>query len=227
MRSARINHQAFLNTLVIVCLIGLIWPAAVQAQIVPNLYPNDQQAVLRSIDSLIVSLESLKQERSDFSFEFRQLSSRLEALESTLEEEVDGLASRQGSMLNGLDTIRVLMPSDEPIKTASSNVLYLSQRQDSLVAQIERLEKRIDTLPDNHYWGVRNNFRQFDHLLLFTFLGAITSLGVVLLVKNGSNSRMPGQDPALQQEEEADRLSVSITLLVGSVLVVLFILFIL
>ncbi len=137
------------------------------------------------------------------------------------------MVTSQDTLLKGIDTLRVLMPSEEPMRTTNTNVIYLSQRQDSLTAYIERLEQRIVALPDKHYWGVRNGFKEFDHLLLFTFLGAITSLGVVLLVKGGPTDEDESLDPVTLQEHEADRLSISITLLVGSILVILFILFIL
>ncbi len=183
--------------------------------------------VLHSVDSLLSSLEEMKGERIQLEAEVTRLNSRILSLERSVQREVNDLASGQGLILQGLDTLRVLMPSDEPIRDTNTNVMYLSRKQDSLVAHIDRLEQRIGKLPDNHYWGVRNGFKQFDHLLLFTFLGAITSLGVVLLVKGGPQTKGEGVDSITLQEDEADRLSISITLLVGSILVILFIIFIL
>ena len=57
------------------------------------------------------------------------------------------------------------------------------------------------------------------------------SLGLVLLLRgdNGSENRTAGDQVSeyLLQEDKVDRLSISITLLVGSILVLLFIIFIL
>lgn len=183
--------------------------------------------VLHSVDSLLISIEEMKEERLAFETEVNRLNTRIQSLERSVQREVTDLASGQGLIMRGLDTLRVLMPSEEPMRATNTNVLYLSRKQDSLVAHIERLEERIGELPDNHYWGVRNGFKQFDHLLLFTFLGAITSLGVVLLVKGGPQAKDGAVDIVTMQEDEADRLSISITLLVGSILVILFIIFIL
>lgn len=183
--------------------------------------------VLHSVDSLVASLHEMKEERIQLESKVIRLNSRIQSLERSVQQEVNTLTSGQGLILQGLDTLRVLMPSEEPMRATNTNVLYLSRKQDSLVAHIERLEQRISKLPDNHYWGVRNGFKQFDHLLLFTFLGAITSLGVVLLVKGGPQTKEEGMDIVTLQEDEADRLSISITLLVGSILVILFIIFIL
>ncbi len=201
--------------------------SSVRAQVVSDPLLNNDTSLQLSLDSLLTTLESMRADREVLRSEVRRLNSRIQSLESNVDRRVEELVSGQGTVLDGLDTLRVLMPSDEPIKATNTNVLYLNQRQDSLVAHVERLEERILSLPDKHYWGVRNGFQQFDHLLLFTFLGALTSLGVVLLVKGGPKRMEFGDDFQLMQEEEADRLSVSITLLVGSVLVILFILFIL
>ena len=202
--------------------------SSARAQVVSDpLITNNDTSLQLSLDSLMTSLESMRADREALRSEVRRLNSRIQSLESNVDRRVEELVSGQGTVLEGLDTLRILMPSDEPIKATNTNVLYLNQRQDSLVAHVERLEERILSLPDKHYWGVRNGFQQFDHLLLFTFLGALTSLGVVLLVKGGPKRMEFGDDFQLMQEEEADRLSVSITLLVGSVLVILFILFIL
>ncbi len=185
------------------------------------------QQVLQSLDSLLTSITLLRQERDVMQSEFNRLNSRIQTLERKIDRGAASINALQDSVMYGIDTLRVLMPSEEPMRATSDNVMYLSRRQDSLVAHIEQLEDRVLALPDKHYWGVRNDFKQFDHLLLFTFLGAITSLGVVLLVKGGSNKGTEIMDPATLLESEADRMSVSITLLVGSVLVILFIMFIL
>ena len=200
---------------------------AVFAQPTTGIDTTNREIILRSVDSLLTTIADLKTERAELQFEFRQLNNRIQSLERTFQGEFNNLQSSQGNVLEGLDTLRVMMPSEEPMRATNNNVIYLSQRQDSLVAYVGRLEQRIVTLPDNHYWGVRNGFKQFDHLLLFTFLAAITSLGVVLLMRSNDPLGNPSIDQVTQQEEVADRLSVSITLLVGSVLVILFILFIL
>ena len=213
------------------CLSAIIYGAslapAVVAQPTTGIDTTGSAIMLRSVDSLLTTISTLKAERAVLQAEFRQLNSRIQSLERTFQGEFNNLQSTQGTVLDGIDTLRVLMPSEEPMRATNTNVIYLSERQDSLVAHVERLEQRIVNLPDNHYWGVRNGFKQFDHLLLFTFLAAITSLGVVLLLRSNEPLANPELDPVTQQEEEADRLSVSITLLVGSVLVILFILFIL
>ena len=199
----------------------------IKAQITQDPLLNTETALMYSVDSLLATLATMQQDREALRSEVSRLNNRIQSLERNVEGRVNLLISGQGSVLDGIDTLRVLMPSDEPIKATNMNVLYLNQRQDSLVAYVERLEQSIVSLPDKHYWGVRNGFQQFDHLLLFTFLGALTSLGVVLLVKGGPQRFEFDGDEQSIQEEEADRLSVSITLLVGSVLVILFIMFIL
>ena len=203
------------------------FPRALQAQQFQPADSSHQHSVIHSLDSLLTSMHLLRFERAEMKQEFNRLTSRIQELERKIDREAASLNALQDSVLYGIDSLRVLMPSEEPMRRTSNNVLYLSQRQDSMVAQIERLEERVLSLPDKHYWGVRNGFKQFDHLLLFTFLGAITSLGVVLLVKGGPRVGDQQMDPVSYQEAEADRMSVSITLLVGSVLVILFILFIL
>lgn len=206
---------------------GVCMAPAVIAQPTTGIDSTDREIMLRSVDSLLTTITDLKTERAELQYEFRQLNNRIQSLERTFQGEFNNLQSGQGNVLEGLDTLRVMMPSEEPMHATNNNVIYLSQRQDSLVSYVERLEQRIVNLPDNHYWGVRNGFKQFDHLLLFTFLAAITSLGVVLLMRSNDPLANPTIDQVTQQEEVADRLSVSITLLVGSVLVILFILFIL
>ncbi len=207
--------------------LGASMPFSLHAQSISLADSTGQVAILQSLDSLLTSITLLHQERDDMRSEFNLLNSRIQSLERKIDREAANLNALQDSVLYGIDTLRILMPSEEPMRATSDNVIYLSRRQDSLVAHIERLEDRVLSLPDKHYWGVRNDFKQFDHLLLFTFLGAITSLGVVLLVKGGSNKNPEIMDPATLLESEADRMSVSITLLVGSILVILFILFIL
>ena len=196
--------------------------------------PSDS-SLTTSVDSLIQGLDELKQEREKIYAELKQLNSQLLAIEDGLSEEFSSIELQHEAINRHLeiqfDTLRALIPDEEPFQTAALYIRYLNQRQDSLISYVERLEERMEELPNNHYWGIRNNFKEFDHLLLFTFLGAIMSLGLVLLLRgdHGTDTRTSGDQISeyLKQEDKVDRLSISITLLVGSILVLLFIIFIL
>ena len=198
------------------------------------LVPSDS-SLATSVDSLKHELDALTQEREKIYEELRQLNRQLRSVENGLAEDFADLASQHNEINRHLevqfDTLRALMPDDEPLRTATFYIRYLNQRQDSLIEYVGRLEERMEELPDNHYWGIRNNFKEFDHLLLFTFLGAIMSLGLVLLLRGDhSQDNRAGNDHIsdyIRQEDKIDRLSISITLLVGSILVLLFIIFIL
>ena len=175
-------------------------------------------------------MQQLKSERNLLQFQIQQLNDNLAGIERMLGNHIDNTVYQQRTLYSELDTLRSLIPSEEPIRAANLNIIYLNRRQDSMMAYIGRLEDKIVKLPDNHYWGVRNEFKNFDHLLLFTFLGAMMSLGIVLLVKTGKHRDDDPQGSSRgdnNQDSDADRMSIAITLLVGSVLVVLFILFIL
>lgn len=196
--------------------------------------PTDSSSSI-SIDSLYQSIENLSQERITIQDDLKQLSTQLESVQKILADQLTVIESRQDNLTSQMDlqfeTLLSEIPDDEPLKTAIFYIQYLNQRQDSLIAYVERLETQLGELPDKHYWGVRNDFKEFDHLLLFTFLGAIMSLGLVLLLRGDTKNEQA--DPLDQlssyvmQEENIDRLSMSITLLVGSILVLLFIIFIL
>lgn len=191
--------------------------------------------MIGSVDSLLNDLEALKLEREAINEELKRLSIHLRSVEQDISDEFADLRLREKAINRNLemqfDTLRTLIPDDEPLRTATFYIRYLNQRQDSLIAYVERLESKMEELPDNHYWGIRNNFKEFDHLLLFTFLGAMMSLGLVLLLRGDNNQDQTGQTDHLseyiRQEDKIDRLSISITLLVGSILVLLFIIFIL
>ena len=184
---------------------------------------------LTASDSLYQVLQQLSQDRNQLLGQMQRLNGRIRAFENVLSTHVDITARNRRLLDQKLDTLQSLIPSEEPLRAANLNIIYLNRRQDSMMTYIGRLEERILELPDNQYWGVRNNFKNFDHLLLFTFLGGMMSLGVVLLVRTGKNNNGPQSGPkdASEPDQDADRMSIAITLLVGSILVVLFILFIL
>lgn len=181
-----------------------------------------------SIDSLRDELQHLKHERDALGNQVSDLNARMRSLENLLERRLDRLFDYQDSLVSDIDTLESKMLTDEPLRAANSNIMYLSRRQDSLLVYIEHLEATIGKLPEKQYWGIRNNFKEFDHLLLFTFLGAMMSLGVILLIRtNMNNNNAQAQGMEGEVESEADRLSIALTLLVGSVLVILFVIFIL
>ena len=198
------------------------------------LIPSDS-GLVSSVDSLRMGIDELTKERNQLLKELRQLSSQIEHVEERVSDQFTNLETRHEALNRHLDvqfdTLQALIPDEELLQSATFYIRYLNQRQDSLIAYVERLESELDNIPDKHYWGVRNDFKEFDHLLLFTFLGAIMSLGLVLLLR-GDNKQEQSESKDqlttyLKQEDHIDRLSMSITLLVGSILVLLFIIFIL
>ncbi|MBX2822312.1 MAG: hypothetical protein KTR29_21630 [Rhodothermaceae bacterium] len=201
----------------------------------PLLFIPSDSVMATSVDSLRIGIEELTKEREELIEELRLLSSQVRTVERSFNRQFSDLQLRHETLNRNLDiqfdTLRAQIPDEEPLRTATFYIRYLNQRQDSLIAYVERLESELDNIPDKHYWGVRNDFKEFDHLLLFTFLGAIMSLGLVLLLR-GDNKREQTDSTDqltayLAQEDHVDRLSMSITLLVGSILVLLFIIFIL
>lgn len=207
---------------------------AVSAQ--PILFFPADSALVTSVDSLRHGIEYLIGERERINSELDVLSSQLTSVEQSFADQDTYLKQRHEELNRSIDvqfdTLLAQLPDNERLRTATFYIEYLNHRQDSLIAYVERLEGQIGELPDKHYWGVRNDFKEFDHLLLFTFLGAIMSLGVVLLLRIDKASE-PTTDPLdqlasyLNQEDKIDRISMAITLLVGSILVLLFIIFIL
>ena len=216
------------NFFAFLIILGICFARPSAAQLLPIV--TTDSTVIRSLDSLLASMQRMHAEREELYGKVQQLDERLRTFERLLGRHVDNTLRYQRTLEQELDTLRSLIPSEEPIRAANLNIIYLNRRQDSMMAYIGRLENRILDLPKNQYWGVRNNFKDFDHLLLFTFLGAMMSLGVVLLVRTGKNRddnpfHRSGNDE--DPDSDADRMSIAITLLVGSVLVILFILFIL
>ncbi len=191
--------------------------------------PTTDSFLIGSLDSLRSEINKLQLERDVLSNQVTGLNTRMRSLENMLEGRLDRLLDYQDSLVSNIDMLEAKMPSDEPLRAANTNIMYLSRRQDSLLVYIEHLEATIGKLPEKQYWGIRNDFKQFDHLLLFTFLGAMMSLGVMLLIptnnKNNDNAQAQGLAEAI--ESDADRLSIALTLLVGSILVILFVIFIL
>lgn len=208
-------------------LIVLLLPAkGLHAQIIG--FPPTDSLFNSSIDSLRAEILQLQDERDILSDQVTGLNTRMRSLESMLEGRLDRLISNQDSLVSDIGVLEAKMPTDEPLRAANTNIMYLSRRQDSLLVYIEHLEATIGKLPEKQYWGIRNNFKEFDHLLLFTFLGAMMSLGVILLMRTSkSNENGAPDDPANAVESDADRLSIALTLLVGSILVILFVIFIL
>ena len=187
-------------------------------------------------DSLLSTMNLIYQERSELASEIDRLKGQLQSLDRGLSSRIETLHSLQNNhnaQINvQFDTLRAIMPSDEPIETAGLYLQYLNRRQDTLIVYVETLENRLEELSDNQFWGLRHDFKEFDHLLLFTFLGAIMSLGLALLLrgdtkKNNHEGIHDAVTEYLHREDAIDRLSISITLLVGSILVILFIIFIL
>ena len=223
----------FANLVVSSLIPGVNTNNAVVAQ--PLLIIPSDSSLATSVDSLRVGFEALTKEREELIEELKQLSSQIADVEKSFSNQFIDLQLRHDTLNHNLDiqfdTLYAQIPDEEPLLTAIFYIQYLNQRQDSLIAYVERLESELGDLPDKHYWGVRNDFKEFDHLLLFTFLGAIMSLGLVLLLRGDNKNQQT--DPIdqltsyLKQEDNIDRLSMSITLLVGSILVLLFIIFIL
>ena len=221
------------------CLVGLLFLPAFSenhtASAQPVLLIPPDSSLTTSVDSLRLGIATLTKEREQLIEELRQLSRQMSNVERTFNNQLNNLQRRHDVLNNELDvqfdTLRAQIPDEEPILSALFYIQYLNQRQDSLIEYVERLEHELDDLPDKHYWGVRNDFKEFDHLLLFTFLGAIMSLGLVLLLRGDSKKEHTDSTDHiatyLKQEDHIDRLSLSITLLVGSILVMLFIIFIL
>ena len=211
----------------ILAVAGVLLPINGTAQ---SLTPNSTDStIIHSLDQLIESMRQLHVEREVLQYQVQQIDDRMQSFEQLLDSHIDRTAVQRRVMSQEFDSLRSMIPSEEPIRAANLNIIYLNRRQDSMMAYIGRLEDRINELPDQHYWGVRNDFKNFDHLLLFTFLGSMMSLGVVLLVRTGNKSENPltGKRDENSIESDADRMSIAITLLVGAILVVLFILFIL
>ena len=221
------------NVLIFSALPGINLNQTISAQ--PILFfPADSSAVT-SVDSLRRGIEDLTRERARINSELQQLNEQLASVEQLFSDQFTYLQQRHESLSRSLDlqfdTLQAQIPDDEPLRRAAFYIEYLNHRQDSLIAYVQRLEGQIGELPDTHYWGVRNDFKEFDHLLLFTFLGTIMSLGLVLLIRNDKKGIQEDSGDQLtaylRQEDNIDRISVSITLLVGSILVLLFIVFIL
>ena len=208
-------------------IIVLLLPAnELRAQLIG--FPPTDSLLNSTLDSLRAEILQLQDERDVLSNQVTGLNTRMRSLENMLAGRLDRLISNQDSLVSDIGVLEAKMPTDEPLRAANSNIMYLSRRQDSLLVYIEHLEASIGKLPEKQYWGIRNNFKEFDHLLLFTFLGAMMSLGVILLMRTSkSNENTPPDDPANAFESDADRLSIALTLLVGSILVILFVIFIL
>ena len=182
-----------------------------------------------------MGIHNLSKDREQLLAELRQISSQVSNVEKSFSSQINNLQLRHDLLNNQLDvqldTLIAQIPDEEQLMTAIFYIQYLNQRQDSLIAYVKKLESELEDLPDKHYWGVRNDFKEFDHLLLFTFLGAIMSLGLVLLLRGDAKREYTDSGDHIEsyvnQEDHVDRLSMSITLLVGSILVLLFIIFIL
>lgn len=234
----RVRTQITLALTFTFLFIGIFLPGANLSRTVaaqPLLFIPSDSVMATSVDSLRLGIEELTKEREQLIEELRLLSSQIGTVERSFKRQFSDLQLQHETLNRTLaiqfDTLRAQMPDEEHLRTATFYIRYLNQRQDSLIAYVERLESELDNIPDKHYWGVRNDFKEFDHLLLFTFLGAIMSLGLVLLLR-GDNKREQTESADqltayLKQEDHVDRLSMSITLLVGSILVLLFIIFIL
>lgn len=201
----------------------------------PILFFPADSSLVTSVDSLRSGIEYLVKERARINTELELLSSQLTTVEESFADQETYLRQHHEALNRSIDvqfdTLLAQLPDNERLRTATFYIEYLNHRQDSLIAYVERLEGQIGDLPDKHYWGVRNDFKEFDHLLLFTFLGAIMSLGLVLLLridkKTDASDTIDQLANYLKQEDQIDRISMAITLLVGSILVLLFIIFIL
>ena len=229
---SRLHQKA--HQIILFALIGALFPGFGFAQ--SQVYiPADSQFVAH-VDSLLESIDSLQRERDTLSTAIQKLETQLNNIDHSIGRGFGDIRSQNRRLGNELevqfDSLKALIPSEEPLLAAQLYMQLLSQRQDTLMAYIQRLEMQMEELPKNQYWGIRNNFKEFDHLLLFTFLGAIMSLGVLLLLRNdskklGDQNELDTLAHYLNNEEHIDRLSTTITLLVGSILVVLFVIFIL
>lgn len=179
------------------------------------------------VDTLLTILAEMQQERAVLQRNVRRLNQQIAAMEQNFQTNLDQLSSGHQAINLNIDSLQATLPTGELFQDTNSQIQFLNRRQDSLNAYIQRLHTQIESLPDNHYWGVRNNFAQFDHLMLFTFLGGVISLGVFLLTQGKEKVQLFEMNSPDYIEQETDRLSVSITLIVGSIILILFILFIL